>query len=122
MASTNNNIYCMVTRGSKSTCGICGKKFYATKDWVYKQYADSGRRFCSYSCMRKYQATRQKGDKEPLTLKEWNDFLEAVGDYTMRQISEYSGYPMAILTNWLNGNVKPARSTANKILDAVKMI
>ncbi len=39
--------------GFKHICPVCGKKFWATSEWVYKNYSKySPRKFCSWTCLR----------------------------------------------------------------------
>ena len=41
---------------TERTCKICGKKFEAAPEYVYKRKQGQGREiyFCSYTCMRTY--------------------------------------------------------------------
>ena len=52
----------------EKTCAICGKEIYAGEDWAYKRKIHGERTlwFCSYKCMRIYDA-KTEGPKKPRT-------------------------------------------------------
>ena len=52
----------------EKTCAICGKEIYAGEDWAYKRKIHGERTlwFCSYKCMRTYDA-KTEGPKKPRT-------------------------------------------------------
>ena len=51
-------------------CAICGKDIYAGEDWAYKRREKSERTkwFCSYKCMRQFDAKHQKKQARPVGL------------------------------------------------------
>lgn len=52
----------------EKTCAICGKEIYAGEEWAYKRKIHGERTlwFCSYKCMRTYDA-KTEGPKKPRT-------------------------------------------------------
>lgn len=52
----------------EKTCAICGKEIYAGEEWAYKRKIHGERTlwFCSYKCMRTYDA-KTEGPKKPKT-------------------------------------------------------
>ncbi len=53
-------------------CAICGKDMYAGEDWAYKRRIGGERTkwFCSYKCMRAYDAKTETKQKRPAGLPE----------------------------------------------------
>lgn len=43
-----------LSKETKRKCKICGKEFWTSKDWIYKNRKGGTRNwYCSYSCYRK---------------------------------------------------------------------
>ena len=53
-------------------CAICGKDMYAGEDWVFKRKIGGERTkwFCSYKCMRAWDAKHEPKQKRPAGLPE----------------------------------------------------
>ena len=78
-------------------CEICKKDFCARDEWVYVRGVDSHRKwFCSWKCLRKYDAKQEERKKKPCQTKD--EILQMLAEgKNAKEISEELGIRQAMV-------------------------
>ena len=84
--------------GNERKCHICGRIFCLTPDWVYKKGQGDGiKLFCSWGCLRKYEARKVgRGSRSEQIRKLYDEGL------SIREISDRLSLDSRSVMYWFN--------------------